>query len=62
MQSPQAAPTALPRFQVQSLANHQEQQGIMTTVEKIGVISGGALAANSASSGHAVAAAFESGA
>jgi hypothetical protein len=59
---PSAAPTALPGFQVQSLANHKEQQGIMTTVEKIGVISGGARAANSATSVRAVAATFESGA
>jgi len=71
---PSAAPTALPTFQVQSLANHEEQQGIMTTVEKIGVIGGGddpgrlngvihdgARAANSAHSVRAAGATFESG-
>jgi hypothetical protein len=66
----------LPGFQVQSLANHEEQQGIMTTFETIGVIGGGddagrlhgvirggARAANSAPSVRAAAAAtFESGA
>jgi hypothetical protein len=57
-----AAPAALPGFQVQSLANHEEQQGIMTTVEKIGVIGGGARAANSAHSVRAAGATFVSGA
>jgi hypothetical protein len=58
---PLAAPAALPGFQVQSLANHEEQRGIMPTVEKIGVNHGGAHAASSAPSVRVVAATFESG-
>jgi hypothetical protein len=65
----------MPGFQVQSLANHEEQQEIMTTVETMGVIGGGddagrlngairgrARAANGVPSVRAAAATFESGA
>jgi len=42
---PSPAPAAVPEFQVQSLANHEEQWEIMTRVETIRVVGSVARAA-----------------
>jgi hypothetical protein len=60
---PPPATAALPGFQVQSLANREEQRGIMTRVATIGVVGGLKRAAINASSSLCVAGtSFEGGA